>query len=357
VLCVSILVSEFTSDRSPSLEAINQASGSRQRAKTDANMLSIQATLAFPVGSSSKWFLGRVHLTQPKPKHLSLLAVQVEEQCPCLAPEAEVETGGYAEFDAVIIDHEEDCEAALPTIAKTCGDMTKLRPAGNLSGLEATTAAPSAPSASASFSSSSTGASNAAAGQADEELFTFDAQSCMTGEPAAKRAKILFPELVPATSGSSSSSAGIGTSSHRIDLTITEGIATIDFSRLEWKAHSVRTTTTSSASSSNESTAELPYSQHLLQRRWKKRSKTAAAGSSSSSAVSSSSSSDCCDDGDHHHHQAAEHHQEAKGTPSEAKAASTADFAASSQASGGGGWINPRAARRQQQRHERLTMR
>lgn len=285
----------------------------------------LPVTLAFPRGSSSKWFLGRIIVTRPKTKVFSLLCVALENQCPCLSPDSEVDGGegaaGYIECDAVLIDHETNSEAALPALAKTGGDLTVLRPAGNLSGLSSGTviATSKKSSAGAGQSVGNSGAKEGEEPPNPEEVFSFNPSSFMTGEPAVKRASVLFPELLAsqATSSSqSSTSISSGNAGTRL-LVITEGTAAVDWSRLEWKPHSY---------SADGSAGGLPYSQQLLQRKWAKKEKKGEAPGGHEVGASSSSSSlataetgmkenhdegagalSCC--GDHSHGQHKRRHQ------------------------------------------------
>jgi hypothetical protein len=82
--------------------------------------------LALPFGAHSRWFHGRIQdpaaSAAGSPRWWSLLAVQLEDQCPCLTPA----DGSFYVYDALLLNHETNEECSIPDLAKSGGALCRL---------------------------------------------------------------------------------------------------------------------------------------------------------------------------------------------------------------------------------------
>jgi len=94
--------------------------------RQDELVSSTQGVLALPFGAHSRWFHGRIQdpaaSTASNPYWWSLLAVQHEEQCPCLTPL----DGSFYVYEALLLNHATNEECSIPALAKAGGALCRL---------------------------------------------------------------------------------------------------------------------------------------------------------------------------------------------------------------------------------------
>jgi hypothetical protein len=92
----------------------------------DEPVSSSPGVLALPFGAHSRWFHGRIQDAAAGAasghRWWSLLAVQHEDQCPCLTPL----DGSFYVYEALLLNHETNEECSIPALAKAGGALCRL---------------------------------------------------------------------------------------------------------------------------------------------------------------------------------------------------------------------------------------
>lgn len=201
-------------------------------------MVDCPTAVVLPFGERSKWLHGRISTPSGV---LSLLAVQTEEQCPCLAGT----DGSYIEFDGVLIDTASvpQKEAVLGVVALEGGALAKLSSVGG------------------------------------DATFDFTPRRALSGPSSEAHMKLFFPEVADHLRRRGSAD---------LPAVVIEGVAKVDIAALIWVDG--RASHESSSSSSSEGKrlgSSKPPSEVLLARRWNHEDNGGNLSGSSSSAVAS----------------------------------------------------------------------